>query len=178
VERWADEEEPPSRLEIDIDRRRLAFLATLLLLAGLACLATYPRWSRPWLVGWPALACVPWLHRRRKDPRPLLVLDRMGLHAPRSGLGVVAWGDVRRVRLRGIGRTTFLCLRVDRMQEYLARVPRWRAWLMVLSLARFGDELRVELGLADASPSEIFAEVSRRCEAFAMSGHGRSEGLH
>jgi hypothetical protein len=151
------------RLEIRVDRERLAFLAALLLLAGIGCLVAFdprPRWP-----GWLALALAPSVLWRRQDPRPLLVLDDDGVWAPRTGLPPVAWEDVRRVHLQRVARATFLCIDIDRVDEYLARVSPWQSLLLTVSLRRLGDQLRLDLSFADRPAREIFDEVSRRCEA-------------
>jgi len=158
------------RLEIRVDRSRLTFLAAVLLLTGSACLFHYPPWTRSWWLGCLALVLVPSVMSRRNDRRPLLVLDEDGLLAPRTGVGWIAWSDIRRVRIQRVAHAHFLCVAIEDADRYLGPLSRWRAFWLAVSLGRVGRELRVDLSFTDVSAQEIFEEVSRRCEATEQPG--------
>ena len=152
-------------VEVPINRRRVGLMAVALAILGPVILLLFEPGSVHRLVGWMAVSCVPIALLKLRDRRPLLILERDGFRDPRNGLGSVAWTDVRRARLWGFGEAVYLCLAVSRLDDYVTRVSAWRSLALWLTLARFRDEVRVNLTLSRMAAGEVLREVSRRCEA-------------
>ena len=114
-------------------------------------------------VGWVGVAffalCLALILRQLLRRGPTVVIDDFGVFDRRLGVGLIPWQDISAVSVAQIRSQRFISLWLRNQEEYLSRVPSWRA-----SLGRMNERMGFSpfsMGFAGLTPGldEVYAHI-------------------
>ena len=78
-----------------------------------------------WICGGVFVVVLLYSAMRGEDTGPCIILDDEGVLDKRLKLGVISWGDIRRIKFYDLHGANFICLELHNPETYLARQPKW-----------------------------------------------------